>query len=292
MPFRVHRQAVGLTYSCPVNAEDNPIVSHQEILDFAESIGTCLYKIAREYQQDGKVHWHAYLKFDHILDTTNCRFFDLLGVHPNLIKGTPGPGWIKYLDKYGDVISNLATDPYTEALACSTPEQGLDILWAKKPSDMMRFGASIEANLRKRMRVAIAPRIWYGPYAKLFYMNYDPCVHSLLIVGPPGIGKTQFARYLLGDYDYVKDSIEGLRNCTFTKPILFDDVDVSDMSDSVSKALTDVLDGGAVKMRYNDVIIPPGIPRIFCHNNYHCFSDPYGAVYDRRLKVLEIPGLQ
>lgn len=290
MPFRFHRKAAGLTFSCPINLEDNPIKTHQQIIDFLTAIGDCVYKVCKEHHQDGKVHWHVYVKFDSIIDTTNPRFFDINGVHPNIISGTPGKGWISYLDKQGDVETNIDSDPFSAAMACSTPEEACNHLWTTRPADMMRYGASIERNIRQRMTPAPKALRFEGPYANLYYMQYDPQVYSLLIVGPPGVGKTQFARYLLGDCDYVKDSIEGLRHCTFSKPILLDDIDVSDLPESVSKALTDVPDGGSVKMRYNDVIIPPGVPRIFCHNSYHCFSDPYGAVYERRLKVLEIPG--
>jgi hypothetical protein len=57
-----------------------------------------------------------------------------------------------------------------------------------------------------------------------------------------------------------------------------------------SKEVTDVENGGSIKMRYKDVTIPPGVRRVFVHNIEHPFRNPSGAVYGRRLVTHVISG--
>ena len=82
--FRVNRKAFGLTYSCPKTADDNPITTHKELIEFLETKGVCEYIVGKELHESGKVHWHAYVKYDHAIDSVDARLFDVKGVHPNI----------------------------------------------------------------------------------------------------------------------------------------------------------------------------------------------------------------
>jgi hypothetical protein len=159
------------------------------------------------------------------------------------------------------------------------------------PGEMAKHGHNIEANLRKRKLVEPEQKRFYGPYPKEFYpVDWDRDRESLLLVGPPNLGKTQFARYLLGDCYYIRSSLEPLRTCKFDKPLLFDEVSMLESPPAQSLEITDVVDGGGIKMRYRDVAIPPGVQRIFCHNMLHPFQNPNSAVYERRVRTHQIDG--
>ena len=67
--FRVNRKAFGLTYSCPVNASDNPIQTHDELRNLLDEKGANQYIIGKENHQSGKVHWHVYVKYDQEVDS-------------------------------------------------------------------------------------------------------------------------------------------------------------------------------------------------------------------------------
>jgi len=289
--FRLNRKCVGLTYSCPTPGP-NPIGGNEELREFFATLCTSFdYIIGREtHPSNGEIHYHAYLKSCVAFETSNSRYFDFKGVHPNILPGSPGAGWLAYCCKDKEFITNFyQKSAWSEALALPSAAAALEHLWQREPKTMLLQGHQVELNMVKRFKVEYVHAQYTGPYPVCFYPRvWDMSRHSLLILGPPGIGKTQFARYLLGDCDYIKGTYEtGLKMISFTKPIVFDEINMLHRDPELSKELTDVENGGTIPCRYKDVIIPPGVPRIFV-NNFRCFRDPHNAVYGRRLQVLDL----
>jgi hypothetical protein len=305
--FRINRKAFGLTYSCPRGEAcrdlpagehhpqckcENPIKTHKELIEFLDGKGVHEYIVGKEAHKSGKTHWHAYVKYDTIIDSTDARIFDCNGVHPNIVDGAPGKGWQAYCTKDKEYETNFyGTNPFKKATLCDSAEEAIDMLWQTRPEDMCKHGDRIEENLRKRLGAKHLQKRYDGPYPQEFYPSgWDPDTHALLIVGPPGLGKTQFARYLLGDCDYIKGDLEPLRKIRFDKPILFDEVHMLEKDPEQSKEITDIENGGTIHMRFKNVQIPPGIRRVFVHNKEHPFRNPSGAVYGRRVHTHIIDG--
>jgi len=286
MPFRFHRQKVGLTYSCPTDCDVNPIKEMGDIFTcLHDQYGEMEYTIGVELHGNGKCHYHCWIKFSQTLDLTKSNCFDVNGVHPNIIN--PGAGWESYCVKDGIFMSNHYEQcPYTAASKCDNVKEAMDILWKKRPADMTKFGQNIETNLRKKMCPTLLPKLYYGPYARGIE-GWDPTSYSLLLWGTPGINKTQFARYtmshMFGDYEYVKGSHESLKKLSLSKPFIHDEVYMCDVEAESSKEITDVENGGTLKCRFTNVDIPAGLPRIFLSNYEHPFLNPKGAVYGRRV---------
>jgi len=149
-------------------------------------------------------------------------------------------------------VTNMETDPFREAMACDDPDEAIQLLWERVPAEMCKNGHHIENNIRNRKRPIHEQKRYAGPYPPEFYPpdDWNPDTHALLIVGPP---------------------------------LLFDEISMLDAHPEQSKEITDIENGGTIKMRYKPVIIPPGIKRVFLHNIEHPFRNPDGAVYGRRV---------
>ena len=319
--FRIAQKEIGLTYSCPRSGEccnmsteekargehlpdcncDNPIHTHQELIDFLDEKGVNQYIIGKEHHKSGKVHWHVYVKYDNVIDSIDPRIFDCNRVHPNIVKGKAGKGWMAYCTKEKEYETNFyATDPFKKAMMCETADEAIDVLWQTRTEDMCKQGDRIEENLRRRMSKKCTATQYDGPYPEEFFpKGWSPETHSLLLVGAPGLNKTQFARYLLshmfGDYDYIKGDLEPLRKCRFDKPLLFDEVHMlgsalRPVDPEQSKEITDIESGGTIHSRFKNIQIPPGVKRVFIHNIERPFRNPNGAVYGRRLHTHVISG--
>lgn len=292
--FRINRKNVGLTYSCPTNAEENPICSRERIRDvLVDKYGQALWTVSVELHESGQKHYHANFKFDNIVNSEDALCMDVDGVHPNILN--PGKGWENYVRKQGEFITNKGSCDFAVALGKDTVHEALEHLWEHKPADMLKFGEAIERNVRKRMNKQPEYQPYYGPYQE--WVDWPEDTHSLLIWGKPGSGKTQFARWLMahkyGNYTYVKKSHEKLKAVTFVEdgkvvPFLFDEVYMLEHKEAeASREITDVENGGSVACRNTDAEIPPGVPRVFLSNYEHPFRNPKEAVYGRRVISLQ-----
>ena len=291
--FRLCRKQSGMTWSCPSTLDENgirvknPIPNKETIKDdLTDRFGAAIWTVCSELHKDGATHYHAHFKFDKELNTEDPKCFDVCGVHPNIVKG--GPGWENYVRKQGEFITNKTACEFAVAMAMDTPKEALEHLWEHKTQDMCKHGEAIERNVRRRM----APEVVYYPYNGPYehWCDWDHSKFSLLIWGPAGGGKTQYARWLLahkfGGYTYVKKSHEELKKISFEKPLLFDEVYLIDKEAEMSREITDVENGGSVACRNADVLIPPGVPRVFLSNYQYPFKNPREAVYGRRLMSL------
>lgn len=296
--FRVKRKAFALTYSCPVDRQ-NPIKSPEHLLEgLVKRFGLFLYIIGREiHPTNGKYHYHVWIKFEEEFESTDSRCFDMYGVHPEIEKRPPGPGWEDYCVKDHDYITNhYQLCPWAVASQSSSVTEAMDHLWKKRPQDCAKFGESIERNLRRRINPIPEAVVYMGPFPAYCWPDFkwSPYTHSLLLWGEPGGMKTQFARYLMshmfGEYEYIKKGHEMVKtHLTRTKPFIFDEVYLCNKDPEMSKEITDVEGGGSIDCRNQDTWIPPGLPRIFLSNYQFPFCNPKGAVYGRRVQTYEIP---
>ena len=295
--FRINRQKIGLTYSRPKNHEgewSNPIPNCEYLRKhFTEKYGDNKYLVSKEPHEDGSDHYHVYFHFENKLDIKgDPRCFDVLGVHPNICRGSPNKGWHDYIAKHGDFISNFYQRcPYAEAFESANVNDAMKLLIKKRPADVAKHGEQIERNLKKFMTSAYSAPLYYGPFPYVILPEWNPYTHALLLFGEPGTQKTQFARYIMahnfGDYDYIKGHHEKVKALSGTKPFIHDEVYMLECDKfnppGNSREITDVENGGTIVCRGSNADIPPGLPRIFISNLEHPFRDPQESVYGRRL---------
>lgn len=289
--FSINRKKVGLTYSCPILFEENPIPSADYIVnELTDKFGPNLHLVCQELHESGKKHYHANLKFDNKLDVHDPLAFDLKGVHPNIIN--PGGGWESYVAKTGEYVTNyFKRNPYAAAIASGSVSAGLAIIAQSDPGAYLRFRSQLECNLRQHLAQAgRVVSIYDGPYLPAWYpVDWRSSTHSLLVWGESGRHKSQYIRYLMshlfGEYDYIKGSHESVKKLSMALPFIHDEIYQCKATDipANSRELTDVEAGGNIICRNSNVDIPPGIPRIFISNLEFPFQNPQGSVYGRRL---------
>jgi len=281
--FRINRKKVGLTYSCPTDAEENPIESKEALLDFLEKQGGhCQYVVSKELHESGKKHYHAYVHYDNKLDTQDPRFFDFSDVHPNIIN--PGAGWISYCKKEKEFITNIEVNPFTAALACDTVDDAMDFLWQKRPQCMALNGDRIEKNMAKRMRILPPkPGNYFGPWRWPMLEN----IQSVVLIGPSNIGKTQYAKAHFNNPLFVshKDRLRDFEPGTHDG-IIFDDMDFNHYPRTAQIHLTDWDEDRDLDARYMCAKIPANTRKIFTCNTM-CVDNRDEAIA-RRITVINL----
>ena len=296
--FRFAAKKVGLTYSCPkapngdILMKKNPV---DEVWDAKEMLAFFQpkhniekYIFGRETHKDGTYHYHVFIKFHDRFETADVRFWDLNGVHPQFISN-PGEGFEKYCAKDGDYITNYWEPcPWAAARDADTYEAGLEILWKKRPRDMLLHGKQIQENLTGQKKRKFTGRLYYGPYMD-FEWDYEH--KALVLEGEPGIGKTQWAKWwamhTFGEYFYVKNSLDCMKYYNGEAVIIFDDILLQEKQTHID-ACFDVENGGMIPARNKDLEIPPG-PKIWLRNpNDDEIPDPKGNIFPNNRRAIRL----
>jgi hypothetical protein len=281
--FRINRKKVGLTWSCPVDAETNPIESKDEVIELLASKGTLKkYTVAAEDHENGKKHYHAFVEYDDAINQvgeTAVRFFDLKGVHPNLIAGAPGKGWEGYCVKHGDYVSNYwKVDVFQTVWKKRTWAEARDLLRDKMPKFLLHQGHLAERNFKryKAGEPERGPTLYAGPYKRWWknFMAQHDWSKTMVLRGPPGINKTQFLKYYAahdGGCFYakgkIKDQLREAENQDY-KYLILDDASklLNELDADDQNSILDVENGGSIQAKYKDVVVPPS-RRIFIANH-------------------------
>lgn len=183
MPFRYTKKKVALTYAAPVDEQhvwpDKEIAYFAIDYHFSEK-GKIIekYIVAEEEHEDGRLHYHMYLEFNTRLDTTDARYFDIDGMHPNIGDKPGKKQWLEYITKDGNFITNFyepRMNPYKMALAAAEQgklKDGLNILKEKCTRDYL-------LNRRKIISGLIKP---YIGERRVTWLH-----------GPTGTGKSHWA---------------------------------------------------------------------------------------------------
>jgi len=97
--FRIANQRLFLTYS--QTSFDKKEYEEWLKLKVSKSYIIKFIRLASESHKDGNRHMHVLVDFGKNFQTTNVRYFDYNGVHPNIKKVTDSLGWINRLHYIG-----------------------------------------------------------------------------------------------------------------------------------------------------------------------------------------------
>jgi len=209
--FRYNARKVFLTYPrCDL--------SMQDMLEGLASIRPYQqHCISQENHADGGRHLHVLLQYSTPINTTNERYFDVQGYHPNITKPRDVKDVLKYIKKDGNFLEDWPVKRgYAEILSEATDKENfMSLMRENQPKDFVLNQERIEYYADKYYerppspyQQIFEPQPWRLPsqindwvsteFPKqgiLLYYNLDR-PKSLWICGPSRSGKTAWARSL------------------------------------------------------------------------------------------------
>lgn len=306
--FRFAAMKVLLTYS-DVCEE----ITREAILyDLQDRYPIVTYVVAEEiHPSTGGRHIHALFEFSRRVDSIDVRCFDVADSvhqhHPNIKPVKYGKAnWDRARDYVikEDVAPLTNEEPkldYGEIFEqASDAEDFLRLVLKNYPRDYALNYERLASMAAKRWKsysastvTAVNPpsqqRTPFDLYTTDPHSVWDGR-KSLVVVGPPGVGKTTwaiaqapkpclFVRHL----DTLKELEPAHRS------IVFDDLDFRHLPPHTQKFLVDMEQPSTIHVRYAVATIPSGLPRIFTANEYPFEREGvHGAAVSRRVHEVTI----
>lgn len=289
--YRANRKSFFLTYpKCPVplDAIREQLARHGELTK---------YLIASETHASGDLHRHAYIVYKEKKNFKDPRWADLevdgVAYHPNDGGAVRSESCVtKYVTKDGDFITNfynIKDNPFTEALAATTAEAGMEILCAKRPREYLLNYDKLFSTL-KRLKPVAAPVLFDFKDFNTELLD-ETTLHekAVLFYGPTGIGKTRFALahfqkpLLVRHLDELKKFSPGYHD-----GIVFDDMSFAHFPTNTVIHLVDMDLDSPVHCRFSNAVIPAGTPRIFTFNT----DNPFYDEHDPKVKDEQIAAIK
>lgn len=280
--FRLKAKKLFLTYPrCDFTKQK----IHDEL---QKKVGIQDYYIVQEEHKDGGQHIHAFLELIDKPDIRNCRFFDIDGHHPNIMKASRNiiHNYMKKFDHFP--LTNIP-DGYVQLAIDGQIEAATKLFIEQHPKDYVIHKPRIDQNLlalsRKKRTEHIFP----------LNTDYDPKwdeTKSLLFVGNPGVGKTEFMKSWLTKrgMSYLRAThIDALKRYSGQDVILWDDVSFCHLPRETVIHITETTNEREIHCRHTVAYIPPGVKNIFLSNHENIFPPDHTGAIDRRVQVQVLP---
>lgn len=247
--------------------------------------------VGQEHHQDGNLHWHVLIEYETTKDVRAATYYNIDGEHPNVLiwmrsnpanqtfeqwfmhhwnyckKEDPSPYIVGEEPK--DNRKRKRDEKFTEAIKLARTQSvdaGMKFLEDNAPYDLVTKFEQIQRALMKMRNAAVANQF---PARALSDFPLAPEIvgdwQSLYINGKTGLGKTQWARALLPGATVVSHR-DQLRDCDFSKGVIFDDFEVSHWPPTAVIHLLDWDEPRGLDVKHGHVIIPAHTKKIFTNN--------------------------
>ncbi|AYP28808.1 MAG: Rep catalytic domain protein [Aguamentivirus racskinis] len=296
--FRIQAKKLLLTYPQCTLTQD-------KLFDFINGKKEVQHaRICIELHQDGHPHLHAAIEFKQMLETENCRYFDLEGFHPNVEKTRNWEASLNYVKK-GDNWKDYG------APAPIGPDH-IDDSELVEVADSMTEREFFHYCRTKRIAYAYADRAWRMresifsvthseiPENAIIREDLDAITigseklpndtRSIVVMGPTGCGKTTWAIKNVNKPALFVTHMDGLRCLRAEhKSIIFDDMSFQHLPRETQIHIADRVRDRQIHCRYGFASIPAGIQKVFTTN-----VEIFGPIPEvkRRLNYIRIPDIR
>lgn len=309
--LRIQSHGMFLTYS------QSALTRDQLVTWFSRQQRVRRLIIGQEHHLDGNVHWHVLVEYDHCKEIRRANHYDIVGEHPNIkiwrrANGGTYEQWLydhwKYCKKEDPTPYIVGEEPmsgrkrkrdeaFTDAFDIARTESvnaGMQFLERCFPYELAtkydQIFRTLTAIRNSYLHVRTPARaVSDFPHAPLIVDSW----RCLYINGSTGCGKTAYARALLPEATVVRHR-DQLRDCDFSKGIIFDDFEVSHWPPTAVIHLLDWDEPSGIDVKHAHVVIPPKTRKIFTHNGSlerwlsKEASDEQVAACRRRITVVNI----
>lgn len=233
---RVQAKALAFTWSCPKGYASHPFDMAGKLPFLVDSLKAinlgmarvASYVVSRELHESGTAHYHAYVKYTSRLNVRDMRKWDVLGVHPCIKTVNDWKGWVRYVIKDGDFVSDGVdmasltemskkdkSSAWAKAIALTTEtckaQDAIELLMKAQPQQWLVNSTRIAATLngiaiesrKRKFPLPVKTTRWIKEVEEIDVSKPSGCemsedlVATHILVGSTGIGKTEAAKYLL-----------------------------------------------------------------------------------------------
>jgi len=249
--------------------------------------------VGQEHHQDGNKHWHVTVEYEHQKDVQVDRYYDIQGEHPNVLIWSPRnvtnqtyDQWFKFHWDYckkEDVTPFIVGEEptlkasrkrkrdevFTESFEIARQDcvkEAMQFLEKNAPFDLATKYDQIFRTMtcirNSFLHIQTPARpVSDFPAAPMIVDSWK----CLYINGTTGNGKTAWARSLLPEATVVRHR-DQLRDCDFSKGVIFDDFEVAHWPPTAVIHLLDWDEPSGIDVKHAHVVIPAKTRKIFTHN--------------------------